>query len=316
MLPIAAARTAEKSKCIKPLEGQSSEDNLTWLGRAIKEVRTDFPQPQASSGLIRLVLLGGTDPVSFRLRTAQAHIRHDLTPSSWSHVVLFHPKEASSVYEISLQPPGGFQYPVPTNGLQKGTIETYRDRRLYPNIALIGIRSGEKLSWEKIDWTFRQCQKQRTALDAMELIVRWLAFVWGAGRAGNPLLEGFGIPSAAMLEVVFSALGYDLTPGLESRSSCPEAIWQAVNWWHEYYGQKGTQQPRCVHRVDHRLVPESFESTESAVPKSGSRQAPASPEPASAKPSAAPKAEPAEPPRPAPSVRRARRATPKRKRSR
>lgn len=316
MLPIAAARTAEKSKCIKPLEGQSSEDNLTWLGRAIEEVRTDFPQPQASSGLIRLVLLGGTDPVSFRLRTAQAHIRHDLTPSSWSHVVLFHPKEASSVYEISLQPPGGFQYPVPTNGLQKGTIETYRDRRLYPNIALIGIRSGEKLSWEKIDWTFRQCQKQRTALDAMELIVRWLAFVWGAGRAGNPLLEGFGIPSAAMLEVVFSALGYDLTPGLESRSSCPEAIWQAVNWWHEYYGQKGTQQPRCVHRVDHRLVPESFESTESAVPKSGSRQAPASPEPASAKPSAAPKAEPAEPPRPAPSVRRARRATPKRKRSR
>jgi|GEM_PF-671810 len=316
MLPIAAARTAEKSKCIKPLEGQSSEDNLTWLGRAIEEVRADFPQPQASSGLIRLVLLGGTDPVSFRLRAAQAHIRHDLTPSSWSHVVLFHPKEASSVYEISLQPPGGFQYPVPTNGLQKGTIETYRDRRLYPNIALIGIRSGEKLSWEKIDWTFRQCQKQRTALDAMELIVRWLAFVWGAGRAGNPLLEGFGIPSAAMLEVVFSALGYDLTPGLESRSSCPEAIWQAVNWWHEYYGQKGTQQPRCVHRVDHRLVPESFESTESAVLKSGSRQAPASPEPAPAKQSAAPKADPAEPPRRAPSVKRARRATPKRKRSR
>ena len=315
MLPIAAARTAEKSKCIKPLEGTAGEDNLTWLGRALAEVKANFPQSQASSALIRLVLLGGTDPVSFRLRAAQAHIRHDLTPSSWSHVVLFHPKEASSVYEISLQPPGGFQYPVPTNGLQKGTIETYRDRRLYPNIALIGIRS-EKLSWEKIEWTFRQCQKQRTALDAMELIVRWLAFVWGAGRAGNPLLEGFGIPSAAMLEVVFSALGYDLTPGLESRSSCPEAIWQAVNWWHDYYDQKGTQQPRCVHRVDHRLVPESFESTESAVPKSGSRQAPASPEPASAKPSAAPKADPAEPPRPAPSVKRARRATPKRKRSR
>ena len=28
---------------------------------------------------------------------------------------------------------------------------------------------------------------------------------------------------------------FDLTPGLESRSSCPEAIWQAATWWHGFY---------------------------------------------------------------------------------
>ena len=172
-----------------------------------------------------------------------------MTPSSWSHVVLIHPKLLSRVYEISLEPQGGFHYPVPTNGLQYGKIESYRDRAVYPNIALLGIPSGDKLKWEEIHRTFNQFQKQRTSLDAMELIVRWLAFVWGAGRAGNPLLEGYGIPSSAMLEIIFSALGYDLTPGLESRSSCPEAIWQAVKWWHNYYDQEGRSQPRCVHTL-------------------------------------------------------------------
>jgi hypothetical protein len=60
------------------------------------------------------------------------------------------------------------------------------------------------------------------------LILRWLAFVWGAAGAGNPLYESMGIPSAAMVEVVFVELGFDLTPGLESRASYPEAIWQAA----------------------------------------------------------------------------------------
>ena len=27
----------------------------------------------------------------------------------------------------------------------------------------------------------------------------------------------------------------ELTPGLASRSSCPEAIWQAAKWWQEFY---------------------------------------------------------------------------------
>ena len=62
----------------------------------------------------------------------------------------------------------------------------------------------------------------------MELIVRWLAFVWGAGRAGNPLLEGYGVPSSAMRKSS-SALSDTTAPGLESRSSCPEAIWQAAS---------------------------------------------------------------------------------------
>lgn len=274
MLPIAPARTNREWEGVQPLPGPVGEDNLAWLGRATQTLTTKFGNALKSQELIRLVLLGGTDPVSFRLRTAQAHIRHDLTPSSWSHVVLIHPKSSSQVYEISLEPQGGFQYPVSTNGLQNGNIESYRDRAIYPNIALLGIPSSDKLTWEKMNQTFHQFQKQRTSLDAMELIVRWLAFVWGAGRAGNPLLEGYGIPSSAMLEIIFSALGHDLTPGLESRSSCPEAIWQAVKWWHNYYGQEGRNVPRCVHRVDHRLIPPIREGRRTEGPKRPKTAAP------------------------------------------
>ncbi|HSN04004.1 MAG TPA: hypothetical protein VLS44_03420 [Nitrospira sp.] len=266
MLPIASSKTESAWDGVGPLSGPAGEDNLAWLRRATQALTSQCGEALNSQELVRLVLVGGTDPVSFRLRVAQAHIRHDLTPSSWSHVVLIHPDPSRRVYEISLEPRGGFRYPVPTNGLQLGTIEHYRDRAAYPNIALLGIPSGDTLVWAKIRRAVHQFQKQRTLLDAMELIVRWLGFVWGAGRAGNPLLEGYGIPSSAMLEIVFSALGHDLTPGLESRSSCPEAIWQAVKWWHEYYGEEGRNQPRCLHRVDHQLVPAAGEGRRSEGP--------------------------------------------------
>lgn len=275
MLPIAPSRTDREWEGVQPLPGLVDEDNLAWLGRATLTLTSKFGDDLKSQELVRLVLLGGTDPVSFRLRIAQAHMRHDLTPSSWSHVVLVHPDALSQIYEISLEPQGGFQYPVPTNGLQTGNIESYRNRGIYPNIALLGIPSSDKLTWEKINRTFTQFQKQRTSLDAMELIVRWLAFVWGAGRAGNPLLEGYGIPSSAMLEIIFSALGHDLTPGLESRSSCPEAIWQAVKWWHTYYGQEGRNQPRCVHRVDHHLIPPITEGRTTEGPTRPKTESPA-----------------------------------------
>jgi hypothetical protein len=31
------------------------------------------------------------------------------------------------------------------------------------------------------------------------------------------------------------AIGIELTPGLATRASCPEAMWQAARWWHPYY---------------------------------------------------------------------------------
>jgi hypothetical protein len=63
----------------------------------------------------------------------------------------------------------------------------------------------------------------------------WLSFVWGTKGSSNPLLEGKGIPSAAFVETVFAMAGFELTPGLSSASSCPEAMWQSAKWWTDFY---------------------------------------------------------------------------------
>ena len=93
-------------------------------------------------------------------------------------------------------------------------------------------------------------------LDGPELILVWLAYVWGVGRSGNPLLDGNGIPSAAMLEVVMGAAGFDLTPGLESRASCPESICQAARWWHSYYDASQRRPLSGRWTAEHFLVDE------------------------------------------------------------
>src|SRR5689334_11539156 len=48
-----------------------------------------------------------------------------------------------------------------------------------------------------------------------------------------------GLPSAAFVETVFARSGFELTPGLSSASSCPEAIWQSAKWWTNYYEDPG-----------------------------------------------------------------------------
>ena len=58
----------------------------------------------------------------------------------------------------------------------------------------------------------------------------WLAFLWGVSGSTNPLLSGTGLPSSAFVETVFAMAGFELTPGLSSASSCPEAIWQSAKW--------------------------------------------------------------------------------------
>jgi hypothetical protein len=61
------------------------------------------------------------------------------------------------------------------------------------------------------------------------------------------------MPSAAMLETVTGAAGFDLTPGLESRASCPEAIWQSARWWHEYHEENKEGFIAGAFYITHRL---------------------------------------------------------------
>jgi hypothetical protein len=50
-------------------------------------------------------------------------------------------------------------------------------------------------------------------------------------------LNGEGLPSAVFAETLFGLAGIELTPGLATASTCPEAIWQAAKWWASFYEQ-------------------------------------------------------------------------------
>jgi hypothetical protein len=224
-----------------------NQTNLAWLSRALKG------RGKKGSGSPVLVLLGGSDPISFRLRVAQSQARHDLTPSAWSHVVLVEPAEgelaSATAWEISLDPSGGFGYPPPTNGVQRTDLRRYDDAKQFPNIAVLSV----PVEAAPVQEAMQRFMRQRNTLDAVDLVTRWLPYVWGAGRATNPLLEGFGLPSAAMVELVLGAAGFELTPGIASSSSCPEAIWQAARWWHEYHGREDGTPLSGAYSAEHSL---------------------------------------------------------------
>jgi hypothetical protein len=243
MIEIISSQAASPNRLLRKVPRQESDDNVQWL-------RQNLETPEEYT---HIVLLGGTSTTSFRLRVAQSHVRHDLVPSYWSHAVLLgkiaRNTGATPIYEIALEPLQGFAFPPPTNGLQRSRLSQYRDTRLFPNIALLRVSVSQQETLDALE----SFQRQRAVLDAVDLMIRWLAYVWGVARSSNPLLDGYGIPSAAMLDIVFGVVGYDLTPGLESRASCPEAIWQAAKWWHEYYeGQNRLALSGAFH-VGHEL---------------------------------------------------------------
>lgn len=223
MIGILSSRAKDPSQDLKAVPRNDGEDNIAWLAR-------NMP----TGDLAHVVLVGGSSHISFRVRLAQSHLRHDLMPSHWSHVFLLKPMKrlaSSQVLEISLEPDKGFGFPAALNAVQTGKLTSYRDPVQYPNIAVLGVPAA----YEEVMNALTRFQMQRAVLDAVDLVVKWLSYTWGVSRSTNPLMDGLGIPSSAMLETVFGAAGFDLTPGLESRASCPEAIWQAAKWWHEYY---------------------------------------------------------------------------------
>jgi hypothetical protein len=243
-------------------ERSPGEDNAAWLQRVIRERKLDKARKSSL-----LLLLGGTDPLSFRLRVAQSHVRNDLTPSAWSHVALLDgvqdPIGDTRIYEVSLAPPHGFSrhgFAPYDNGVQEDRLTGYLDASRFPNLALLSVPipldTIAKDESGKRSGTLDQVRKGRNTLDVPQMILRWLAYVWGVGVPGSPLAEGLGIPSAAVLEAAFAAADFDLTPGLESRSSCPEAIWQAARWWHQYYERTNKGRISGAYTATHDLLPE------------------------------------------------------------
>lgn len=239
---------AEKSNnrlVARRLAGQG-ETNRAWLARlgTRGDVRLD------ESGII---LFGGSSLASFRMRVAQSSMRRDLFPSYWSHCgILLGEGEFATV---SLAPGSDVSSVAARNGVVMAKLDDFDDPRRYPNVAVIRFA----LKHDDVRKHIKRIQGDRSIVDLPAMMLRWLGFVWGVTGAVNPLADGIGLPSAAFVETVFAMAGCELTPGLSSRSSCPEAIWQSAKWWQEFYEKRTV--PDSVPGEDTRfqgMTPEGF----------------------------------------------------------
>lgn len=197
--------------------------NVAWLRRARRGYGLGEPGD--------VVLLGGQSLVDFRVRIAQSHARHDMTPSYWSIVGLI--ADANRLISVPLSSGEDSSLVPATNAIATLAISEFDDAERYPNIAIVRFPGAASPVLEAVD----RIRKQRSIADLPALIVAWLGFAWGTPGSPNPLLEGLGLPSAVLVETLFGLVDVELTPGLASASSCPEAIWQSVKWWQDFYAQ-------------------------------------------------------------------------------
>jgi hypothetical protein len=247
MLTITRSSQSQRNDEFHELPRRDGEGNAAWFERAAG----------GQKGGARLALFGGTDLVSARLRIAQSHARDDMTPSYWSHVALVKGDgplaRDARLYDLRLEPPGGLSSLITRNGVFEGALADYDDVGRFPNVALLALPlppapppGDGDAGGSPIERAVEQFYHLRHISDSIELALAWIAFVCGVGRTPNPLLAGAGIPSAVFVEMVAAAAGFELTPALPNRSSCPEAIWQSARWWHD--GAKAMTGSWCVQR--------------------------------------------------------------------
>ncbi len=226
------ATASNQSLVDTPAKLKEKETNEQWLKRI-----------GAADGII---LLGGSSVAHFRIRYAQSHARSDLTPSYWSLAGILRGGKAFLSVPLDLR---GDASAVPQqNGLQTCSIADYSDPDDFPNIAFIRFTLDDHLIIDYVE----KIRRQRSIIDLPTLMLPWLGYIWSVGNSINPLSDGIGLPSAALVETAYGIAGIELTPGMASSASCPEAIWQTAKWWHQFYeadagagsdGNAGTQVP-------------------------------------------------------------------------
>jgi hypothetical protein len=214
VIPTRESPVSDPNANLQALPPEEDEGNAAWFRRA----------PWHDG----VILLGGTSLIDFRFRVAQSQLRSDLTPSYWSLCGLI--REDGSLRTVPFQLSDVSAVPR-TNAVRTLSIDEFDDPIDWPNIAIVRFADNSAAVERHAD----RVAERRSVVDLPGLLLDWLAFGWATEAAANPLLRGRGMPSAAFVEAAHALAGIELTPGLSSAASCPEAIWQAVKWWHEYY---------------------------------------------------------------------------------
>ena len=206
------ARTTNEH--VRRQEALGDEGNVAWLERS-----------GISEGVL---LIGGSRLTDVRLRVAQSRLRSDISPSHWSAAAILTGGEVITVPLEAIGDPASF---AARNGVTRLPLKAFDDPVTHPNIAVLLFSS----TFSPVVDALADVQTGRAVLDVPALSAAWLSALWGVADLDEPLREGQGIPSAALVELAHAIAGIELTPGLESTASCPEAIWQAARWWTDYY---------------------------------------------------------------------------------
>jgi hypothetical protein len=221
VIPIRQSAAARPNRFLKETPPTARQSNAEWL--------------KATGVREGIVLLGGSSVAHFRLRVAQSHLRRDLTPSCWSFAGIL---DGATIISVPLDLAGDASEIVLMNAVQESAVGDYDDPERFPNIAALSFASDFREVMQSADLL----SKQRSIIDLPALVLHWLGYLWSTGQVGNPLLAGYGVPSAVFVETVYGMTGVELTPGLSSSASCPEAIWQSAKWWHNFYeGEAGAE---------------------------------------------------------------------------
>ena len=215
MLAMRHSQETTPNESLQEVPARERESNRQWMARL-----------GTSHGII---LLGGSALAHFRIRVAQSHVRSDLLPSFWSLAGILEDDETFA--SAPLDGHADASEVPPTNGVRSCRLDEYDDPVRFPNIAVLQFTDDVQPIYRNIE----RVKSQRNVIDLPTLMLPWLGYIWSAGQAGNPLLAGYGLPSAAFVETVYGIAGIELTPGLSSPSSCPEAIWASAKWWHRFY---------------------------------------------------------------------------------
>lgn len=214
-----------RNTAVKTLRQPKSQSNVAWIRKA---------EQKLTQGAPKVLLLGGTGLVDFRIRVAQSHARADLLPSFWSHVTLLTSKKKGglTLWHVPLDLTDGVSSVPSRNGIVESDLSWCADKVRFRNMALLEFPGAEA---EQATKSVNHLLKARLSHDFVSPMLEWFGFAWAASSCGNPLLAGTALPSATFVESVYASADIDLAPGMADRTLCPEAIWQAAKWWKGFY---------------------------------------------------------------------------------
>jgi hypothetical protein len=202
----------------------------------------------------------------------------DRRTSQWSHAAVItewaaDPANARGV-EVTLQPAEDTAQVPERNGVTVFRVRRYLDAKRYPNVGLcVPTFRKRKKGEEEIPLagdpderrsllvsTALRPNRDRERYPLWDLLAPWAHYAYSPDTSPNPLIEGRPLPSAALCEYAYEAIGADLTPGATGNHCSPEVLYATMKHWETALDQMAFVSLSTFTRVldEHGTPPEAL----------------------------------------------------------